>query len=144
MLGQTDLDAGSSFGFGPFLLFWFIFAYVLAVIPFIGIFQKAGKPTWAAFVPIYNYIVLIEVIGRPAWWILLFLIPIVSFIVFIVLMIDLAKSFGKGTGFAIGLILLNFIFMLILGFGSARYLGPAASAGSTMGAPPPPPPPPAG
>ncbi len=89
-------------------------------------FTKAGQPGWGAIVPIYNAYLLCKIAGRPGWWILLFLIPIVSLIVAIILMLDLAKSFGKGTAFAIGLILLSPIFMCILGFGSAQYQGPAA------------------
>ena len=55
------------------------------------------------------------------------LIPLVNFIILIILFIDLAKSFGKGVGFGIGLILLPIIFFPILGFGSATYQGPAAA-----------------
>ena len=55
------------------------------------------------------------------------LIPIVNFILAIVLCIDLAKSFGKGAGFGIGLALLGVIFFPILGFGSGQYQGPAAA-----------------
>jgi hypothetical protein len=55
------------------------------------------------------------------------LIPLVNLIIWIILCIDVAKSFGKGTGFGIGLLLLPFIFFLILGFGSAQYQGPAAA-----------------
>lgn len=91
------------------------------------LFTKAGKPGWAAIVPFYNIIVLLEIIGRPVWWIVLFLIPFVNIIVGIIASIDLAKSFGKGTGFAVGLILLGPIFLLMLAFGSARYQGPAAA-----------------
>lgn len=91
------------------------------------IFTKAGKPGWAAIVPIYNIIVLLEVVGRPIWWIVLLLIPIVGFIVGILLMIDLAKSFGKDIGYAIGLILLGVVFLPLLAFGDAKYVGPAAA-----------------
>ncbi len=91
------------------------------------IFTKAGKPGWAAIIPIYNIIVFLEIIGRPIWWIVLFLIPFVNIIVGIIALLDLAKSFGKSTGFAIGLILLSPIFLLILGFGDSRYQGPAAA-----------------
>jgi hypothetical protein len=59
----------------------------------------------------------------------LMLIPIVNFIIWIILCIDVAKSFGKGVGFGIGLLLLPFIFSLILGFGSAQYQGPSALPG---------------
>ena len=113
-------------------LFWVVLVYVLTIVPFIGIFQKTDQPTWAASSPSTTGSSLLEVVGRPAWWILLFLVPFVGFVIFIIVMVDLAKSFGKGTGFAVGLILLNFIFLLILGFGSARYLGPAA-AGAIAG-----------
>jgi hypothetical protein len=60
------------------------------------------------------------------------LIPLVNFIVAIILCIDLAKSFGKGAGFGIGLALLGVIFLPILGFGSAQYEGPAAGQGAAV------------
>jgi hypothetical protein len=94
------------------------------------IFTKAGQPGWAAIVPIYNYYILLKTVGRPGWWLLLFLIPVVNLIVVIIVLNDLSKSFGKGVGFTIGLILLSFIFIPLLGFGDARYLGPAAGAGT--------------
>ena len=89
------------------------------------IFAKAGQPGWAAIIPIYNWIVWCKIVGRPAWWVLLLLICFPIF--FIILSIDLAKSFGKGVGFAVGLILLSIIFFPILGFGNATYQGPAAA-----------------
>ena len=85
------------------------------------VFEKAGKPGWAAIIPIYNLIVLLEIAGKPIWWIVLFLIPFVNFIIAILVGIDVAKNFGKGTGFGIGLALLGFIFYPILGFGDAKY-----------------------
>lgn len=90
------------------------------------IFTKAGKPGWAAIIPIYNLIVLLEVIGRPIWWIVLLLIPCVNIVAAAIINIDLAKSFGQGAGFGIGLWLLPYIFYPILGFGRSAYLGPAA------------------
>jgi len=70
---------------------------------------------------------LVQIVGRPAWWIILMLIPFVNIIVGIVLCIDMAKSFGKGIGFGIGLVFLGIIFLRILGFGSAQYQGAAAA-----------------
>ncbi|MBI5759004.1 MAG: signal peptidase I [Planctomycetales bacterium] len=90
-------------------------------------FEKAGKPGWASLVPIYNVIVLLEIAGKPIWWIVLLMIPCVGFVVAILVFIEIAKSFGKGTGFAIGLILLGIVFFPILGFGDAKYLGPQKS-----------------
>ena len=92
-------------------------------------FTKAGQPGWAAIVPVYNLIVLLQIVGRPLWWILLMLIPLVNFVIAILVYIDLAKSFGKSTGFGIGLVFLSFIFFPILGFGDARYIGPGGGQG---------------
>lgn len=92
------------------------------------VFEKAGQPGWAAIVPIYNVYIMTQIAGRPWWWLLLMFIPIVGLIVGILLSIDIAKSFGKGTGFAIGLVFLAPIFFCILGFGSAQYAGPSAAA----------------
>ncbi|NOZ34944.1 MAG: hypothetical protein GXO80_06565 [Chlorobi bacterium] len=95
------------------------------------VFVKAGKPGWAAIVPIYNLIVLIEITGKPLWWFILFLIPFVNYI-FIVWVINLvSKSFGKEVGFTLGLIFLAPIFWPILGFGKAEYKGPAAKEAQT-------------
>jgi hypothetical protein len=86
-------------------------------------FTKAGQPGWASIIPFYNIVVLADICGKPWWWLFLCLIPIVNIVVLIILYLKLAEVFGKGGGFAVGLILLPFIFLPILGFGSARYLG---------------------
>jgi hypothetical protein len=85
------------------------------------IFSKAGKPGWACLIPIYSTIVLLEIIKKPVWWIFMFLIPLVNIYFLIVAMNELSKSFGKSTGFTVGLLLLPIIFYPILGFGSAEY-----------------------
>ena len=87
------------------------------------VFTKAGEPGWAILIPFYNLYVLCRIATRPGWWLILCLIPLVNFIIFIILDIDIAKNFGKGTGFGIGLLLLPIIFFPILGFGSAQYQG---------------------
>lgn len=95
------------------------------IAAFWKIFTKAGKPGWAALVPIYNYVVLLEIIGRPIWWIVLLLIPFVNLVVIIIMLIDLAKSFGKSA--LVGLSVIILIGAFILGFGDAKYQGPAAA-----------------
>jgi hypothetical protein len=100
------------------------------------VFTKAGQPGWASIIPIYNLYVWCKIVGRPGWWIILLLIPFVNFIIGIILSIDLAKSFGKGAGFGIGLALLGVIFWPILGFGSAQYQGPSAAPGLAVSPPP--------
>ncbi|MBM84265.1 MAG: signal peptidase I [Planctomycetaceae bacterium] len=97
---------------------------LISIIPMWVVFSKAGKPGWASIVPIYNMIVLLEICGRPIWWLLLMFIPCVNIVFAIMLLIDLAKAFGKGAGFGVGLILLTPIFMMILAFSSAKYEGP--------------------
>ena len=124
LLAQYSPPQGQSSG----LLF---VELALAVLFFAGlwkVFQKAGKPGWAAIIPIYNLIVLLEITGKPIWWFILYFIPVVNLIPLFLVSIELARRFGKGTGFGIGLALLGFIFYPILGFGDARYQGGAPSA----------------
>lgn len=105
-----------------------ILGLLIGLVVLIGVwkvFTKAGRPGWAVFVPLYNLIVLLDLNGRPWWWLLLFLIPILNVVIFFITMLDLAKSFGKGIGFAMGLIFLLPIFFMVLGFGRAVYVGPA-------------------
>jgi hypothetical protein len=101
---------------------------VLMIAALWKIFVKAGEPGWAAIIPIYNLVVLLKIVGRPVWWIVLFLIPFVNLIMGFIVAFDLAKVFGKGAGFALGMIFLFPIFYPILGFGSAKYQGAPAAA----------------
>ncbi len=96
---------------------------IIAVIAIWRVFQKAGQPGWAAIVPIYNLYTLFKITWGNGWFFLLMLIPLVNFVIVILTMLKLAKAFGKGGGFAAGLIFLSFIFMLILAFGDSRYYG---------------------
>ncbi|MCU0698533.1 MAG: DUF5684 domain-containing protein [Myxococcaceae bacterium] len=89
------------------------------------VFVKAGQPGWAAIVPIYNTYVLTQITGRPILWFVLSLVPCVNIVAAWVLTQDLAKSFGKSSGYGIGLFLLSPIFLPMLGFGSDTYQGPA-------------------
>jgi hypothetical protein len=135
---SSGMGAGASIGF---------FLVVVAVYLFYGycigrIFQKAGRPLWEGFVPIYNYYVTLKIVGRPGWWLILYIIPIVNVVITIIVYYDLARSFGKGVGFTVGLFLLWFIFLPILAFSDARYVGPAAGGGPPGGYPPPGYPPP--
>ena len=125
-IAQVDYSSTTQ-GKAPGPVFWICYTVytILIIAAWWKIFSKAGQPGWAAIIPIYNWIVWCKIVGRPAWWVLLLLICFPIF--FIILSIDLAKSFGKGVGFAIGLILLSVIFFPILGFGSATYQGPSAA-----------------
>jgi uncharacterized membrane protein YhaH (DUF805 family) len=126
--------SSSSQGQAPGPVFWICWlAFTILMIAALWkIFSKAGQPGWASIIPILNIYFICKIVGRPGWWVILMLIPFVNFIIWIILCIDLAKSFGKGAGFGIGLILLSFIFFPILGFGSAQYQGPAAGEGAAV------------
>ena len=115
---------GAAMGAGM-MICWLVLV-LLIVIGMWKVFVKAGKPGWAAIVPIYNMIVLLEVAGKPLWWFILLLIPFVNIIVAIIVLIALARNFGKGIGFVLGLLILPFVFWPILGFGDARYQPVAA------------------
>ena len=91
------------------------------------IFVKAGEPGWAAIIPIYNLYIITKITAKPIWWLLLLLLcPFINIVFGILLTVALAKSFGKGVGFAIGMILLPFVFYPMLGFGDATYTAPPA------------------
>jgi len=90
---------------------------VLMVASMWKVFTKAGEPGWASIVPIYNIIVLLKIAGKPIWWFFILWL----FIPLIFVAISLARNFGKGVGFAIGLLVLPFIFYPVLAFGDAKY-----------------------
>jgi len=88
------------------------------------IFAKAGEPGWYALIPIYNMVVFFKIIGKPWWWMFLVVIPVVNWIFVIWSLNMLSHSFGKDSGFTALLFFFNFIFLPVLGFGSAAYKGP--------------------
>ena len=94
------------------------------IICYWKVFTKAGKPGWGIFIPIYNLYLCVKIAGRSGWWVLLCFIPLVNFVILIILSLDIAKAFGKGTGFGILLFLLPIIAVPILAFGSAVYTAP--------------------
>ena len=109
----------------------YIIVYLaIIVVSLVGmwkVFTKAGKPGWAAIVPFYNAYCLFEMSFGNGWLFLLCFVPCVNFVVMVMLCFKLAKAFGKGVGFGFGLLFLSFIFMMILGFGDAEYIGPQQS-----------------
>jgi len=123
------MDYTSGYNSGIGVVGWLFYIALIAFGIFVQwkIFTKAGKPGWASIVPIYNIIVLLEIVGKQWWYLLLLFIPVVNIVILIMVMIALAQVFGKSGGFAVGLIFLSLIFMAILAFGDAKYLGPQAA-----------------
>lgn len=106
----------------------FLAILIVFIVGFWKVYVKAGQPGWACLIPIYNIYVLLKIAGRPGWWVLLFLIPLVNLVMSLVLAIDVAKAFGRSTVFGVILLfLLGGIGYLVLGFGDDRYVGPAAA-----------------
>jgi hypothetical protein len=118
----TDTSSTASGGAGGVI--GGLVGYLIAGLAYYGIFTKAGEAGWQGFVPIWNAIVLLKVAGKPAWWIVLFLVPIVNFVIIILVLHALSLSFGHGAGFTVGLIFLSIIFLFILAFSSNTYRGP--------------------
>lgn len=128
-------------------------AYLIIIIPLVvfsiicmwKVFEKAGVEGWKAIVPVYNGWVMAEIAGKPGWWgivgiggIIPFLgifASIAAMVLFVLIAIELAKSFGKEPVFALVLIFLNIIGFAILAFGSAKYVGPGGKASAKPAAP---------
>lgn len=108
--------------------FGFLFAYVLFVGFYLyctwRLFEKTGRKGWEGLVPGHDTVEMFEIVGRPGWWFFLLLIPIANIVIGIMIQFELAKVFGKDTGFGFGLLFLPFIFLPILALGGAEYQGP--------------------
>ena len=106
------------------IITWIVFL-LLYLFSASRILVKAGEPAWAGFIPIYNEYLLIKISGKPGWWLWLYLVPVLNIVIIIWARNMLSKSFGKGEGFTVGLILLWIIFFPILAFDNdIKYLGP--------------------
>ena len=131
----TEADYAALGGVMGFLagiaMFVTIFAAIIGILTIIAqwkLFTKAGEKGWKSLIPVYNMVVLFKISGLSGWLVLGYLAAIIPVIgplvvlgITIYLMINLAKAFGKGNGFAFGLIILNTIFIMILAFGNAEY-----------------------
>jgi len=118
---EQFMNLGSSLMFLSIILV----TSLLVIIAQWRIYEKAGQPGWASIIPIYNFYVLLKIVGKPGWWLIWMFIPFANFVVVIWVTNLLSKSFGKDVAFTLGLIFLSFIFYPILGFGNAEYQGPA-------------------
>lgn len=123
------------FGSLAFLGIFFLAIMIFLIVIQWKLFEKAGKPGWAAIVPVYNYVILLEIIGFKWYYVFVFFasaIPVVGGVITIlfsiVMNIKLAKSFGKDTAFGIGLCFLSPVFTAILAFNKEiSYVGPAVN-----------------
>jgi len=135
ILAQVTAETTSSSSGGSggtiFALAIYLIIAILTLIGFWKVLEKGGESgAWSllwltgclypfAFWP------MAKISGRPPWWSILLYVPLVNIVILAIISIDVAKSFGKGTGYGIGLWLLPFIFYPMLGFGSSTYVGPS-------------------
>jgi hypothetical protein len=87
-------------------------------------FVKAGKPGWASLIPLYNAVVLLNIIGRPWWYLIFAFIPGANVVLWVIVAFGVSRSFGQNILFALGMIFLFPLLMPVLGFGKAVYVGP--------------------
>jgi hypothetical protein len=128
LLQQDDASGVIGAVFGSVMMLFWLGIVVVVVVGGWKMFEKAGQPGWAILIPFYNAYILLKIAGRPGWWLILYMIPLVNIVIAIIVSMDLAKSFGQSAVFGFFMLfLLCGIGYLILGFGSSRYLGPAAN-----------------
>ncbi|MCB1324177.1 MAG: signal peptidase I [Spirochaetales bacterium] len=111
------------------LLFLVLLAVAAVVVGMWMIFEKAGRPGWKALIPVYNLIILLDIIGRPRWWIVFYLLIISAPIAALINAIDLGTRFGQERGWGvIWLWLLSFVGYPRLAFGPYIYAPPPGEA----------------
>lgn len=119
-MNSGDVAGGMAMGFG--MLIFYLFVYLFFSFCLYKIFQKAGREdAWAAFIPIYNSIVLLDIIKKPIWWFILLMVPFVNIIFGIIVADRLSKFFGKDTLMTVLLVILPFIGFPVLAFGDSVY-----------------------
>ncbi len=124
------------------LIEWFVFFLIIQVVHFAGtwrLYEAAGRKRWEAAVPIYNAIVLMQIINRPRWWTILLFIPIINLIMFPVVWIETLRSFGKNTTtdtwlgiFTFGLYIYYVNYTQPLNYVTDRSLIPHTKTGDTI------------
>lgn len=128
--GMVPLQTGGGGGGGAIAGIVMLLVYLAIIVAVVAgmwkAFEKAGKPGWAAIIPIYNLYVMIKISDNAWWWLILFFIPLLNIVAAFKINIDVAKVFGQGIGFGIGLALLGVIFWPLLGFGDYEYQGAPA------------------
>ncbi len=123
-LAQVTADSSGAAGAGIIAVggILYIALVVLIIASMWKLFEKSGQKGWAAIIPILNILVLLKVVHKELWWIILLLIPCVNIVAYVIVYFNVAKAFGKGAGWGVGVVILPIIFLPMLGFGSAQYV----------------------
>jgi hypothetical protein len=133
---SDQLAASQGMDPGALAVFWSVYmivALAIAVFSIAGLwkmFGKAGRPGWAAIIPIYNTYVLLKVAGMSGWWLLGFFVPFLNIFVALYLWWKVSEAYGHGFGYFLGLWFLTPIFLMMLGFGKSQYQLPRYQPGA--------------
>jgi hypothetical protein len=115
---------------------WMSLVYLLFLLAALAglwrVFEKLGRAGWEGIIPIWNLLVVLQLVHRPVWWVVLFLLPIVNLVIGIIVCMEFARLFGRSPAFGVGLALLGFVFYPILGFGKAEYHGPTGAEATPL------------
>lgn len=122
VLAQS-FDSNVGFQISPIFIIGYLAILVLMIAAMWMVFSKAGKAGWLAIIPIVNFFVMLDIAGKPWWWVIGLFIPFVNIVVLILMWHGISENFGKGALFTLGLLFLSPIFILILAFGDAEYIG---------------------
>jgi hypothetical protein len=112
-----------SSGFPVMFLLIILAVSLLIVAAYWIIYERAGQAGWKSLIPFYNMYVLMEISGKPGWWMFLLFVPLVGVVVYLLAMLSLAKRFGRSELFGVGIFLLPMVFLPLLAFGGAKYEG---------------------
>ena len=139
MTDQSATDAAATAMAGGLFMIIMLFTIAVTVISVVSmwrLFVKAGKPGWAALVPVYNIIVMLEIAGKPLWWVAMFFLPVANVVFSILAYIDFAKAYGKDTAWGVLLAFFTPIVAPIMAFSkSTQYVGPQVAT-PTQSTPP--------
>lgn len=125
-MNYPDVDATMAAGFGAAMLVYWLVMMAICIVCIVAewkLFVKAGEPGWAVLIPFYGQYVLFKIAMGNGWLFLLAFVPIVNIVVSIMVLFKLAQAFGKGIGYGFGLLFLAPIFICMLAFGDAEYVG---------------------
>lgn len=130
-----DYDSASLGGFAALGGGFFLVGTILSILIIVSmwkIFKKAGKQGWESIVPIYNVIVMLEISGLPMWYVVLYIIPFANIYAMFKTYIELAKKFGKGTGFGVLTVFVPIVGFPVLAFSNCSYEGVTNSSNGNV------------
>ena len=120
----TTYETTSTPQISPVVLIIYLAIAVFEIIAMWKLYTKAGKPGWASIIPIYNIIVLLDIVKMDWWHVLIMLfIPFAAVVYGIIINYKTAIVFGKSSGFGVLTVFFSSITIPILAFGSAEYVG---------------------